>query len=118
MSNAAKTAKVLEALVARWPRIAGRDGRSIAEKLTSEYKTRMVKAASGEDAWAVKRELQAIEDLLEDKFSKEFPRQENTNFSGDLGRKWGYSQLSSDAQSEFNKEGFFARMMKRKRPAS
>lgn len=120
MAALQRTLKALDTLVARWPSTTGRDGRVIAGKLSTVYRSRIEAAASkGSDGmWHVKKELTAIEDLLNDKYKAEFPRREDTTFSGEIGRRWGFSQLSTDAQEKFNEDGFFARILKRNRPAS
>eukprot|EP01147_Barroeca_monosierra_P004942 gene4942-8722_t len=119
-STMGTTLRVLETLVKRWPSAGGKDGRSLAERLTSAYLARMNEGFSKdtESAWTIKKEIQAIEELINDQYRTEFPRKQNTNFSGSIGQRWGFSQLSSEAQSQFNKDGFFARMLKLKRPAT
>lgn len=45
---ASKAMKTLESLVAQWPRMAGKDGRSLAEKLTTVYKDRFTTKTSSD----------------------------------------------------------------------
>jgi hypothetical protein len=47
----------------------------------------------------------------------QYKRVKDTNFTEDVGRNWGFSQLSAESQQQINEGGFFAKMIGKKLPS-
>eukprot|EP00055_Hartaetosiga_balthica_P001357 m.138254 g.138254 ORF g.138254 m.138254 type:complete len:122 (-) comp13835_c0_seq1:47-412(-) len=105
----------LKMAVERWPVLRERSGRDLGEFLQTTYLGKFSKLANSgtsDEVWMAKRQVEAIEDILDNKFKTEFPRKADSTFTGDAGRKH-YTKLSSQSQETYNKDGFIAKMLKK-----